>query len=244
LSLSQLTLDGTPVLVQGTAARQRKRRRPDLPLDGKPHRNGYAYSGTDLTVLNELGMDITMSYEVIRLVRKGVSAGIFDEDEPVSDGTLIYDVSTPAAIMAASTASPQFKAVLMHLTSCDVAPNFPGFDVMTLAPGNTSWPERMIELKSSGVNARVQEMTWNEWKTAQHSQVRPYFYLYLIGNLRADLTNAPFIRTVHDPFANLWNATTTTETTVRRTVQLNTQEFDAAEELTLGVTTHRLGRNP
>jgi hypothetical protein len=79
-------------------------------------------------------------------------------------------------------------------------------------------------------------MTWNEWKTAQHSQIRPYFYLYLVGNLRADLPNAqPFIRTVHDPFANLWNTTTTTETAIRRTVQLNIQEFDAAEELTLGV---------
>lgn len=244
LSLSQLTLHGTPVLVRGTAARQRKRRRPDLPPDGKPHRNGYVSSGTDLTVLNQLGMDITMSYEVIRLDRKGFSARIFDEDEPVSDETLIYDVSTPAAIMAASTASPQFKAVLTHLTSCDVAPDFPGFDVMTLVPGNAIWPERMIELKSSGVNARIQEMTWNEWKTAQHSQVRPYFYLYLVGNLRADLTNAPFIRTVHDPFANLWNTTTTTETTVRRTVQLNTQEFDAAEELTLGVMTPQPGQNP
>jgi hypothetical protein len=106
---------------------------------------------------------------------------------------------------------------------------------MTLTPSDDIWPERIIELKSSGHNARIQEMTWNEWKTAQHSQVRPYFYLYLVGNLRADLPNAPFIRTIHDPFANLWNTTTTTETTVRRTVQLNTQEFDAAEELTLGV---------
>ena len=235
LSLSQLTLDGTPVLVRGTAAHHRKRRQPDLFPDRKPRRNSYASSGTDLTILNQLGMDITMAYEVIRLHRKGFSAQIFDEDEPVSEETLIYDVSTPAAIMAASTASSRFKAVLTHLTSCDVAPDFPGFDVMTLAPGNSIWPERMIELKSSGVNARVQEMTWNEWKTAQHSQVRPYFYLYLIGNLRADLPNAPFIRTVHDPFANLWNATTTTETTVRRSVQLNIQEFDAAEELTLGV---------
>ena len=207
----------------------------DLSPDGKPRRNGYGSSGTDLTALNQLGMDITMAYEVSRLRRKGISARIFDPDEPGSDDTLIFDVSTPAAIMPHQTASPQFKAVLTHLTSCDVAPDFPGFDVMTLAPGNSTWPERMIELKSSGVNARIQEMTWNEWKTAQHSQVRPYFYLYLVGNLRADLPNAPFIRTVHDPFANLWNSTTTTETTVRRTVQLNTQEFDAAEELTLGV---------
>jgi hypothetical protein len=187
-------------------------------------------------MLNQLGMDITMAYEAIRLRRKGFMAQVFDPREPASDETLVFDVSTPAAILAASTASPRFKAVLEHLSSCDVAPNFPGFDVMTLAPGSSIWPERIIELKSSGVHARVQEMTWNEWKTAQHSQVRPYFYLYLVGNLRADLPNAPpFIRTVHDPFANLWNTTTTTETTVRRTVQLNTQEFDAAEELTLGV---------
>jgi len=128
-------------------------------------------------MLNLLGMDITMAYEVIRLRRKGFTAQVFDPGEPASDEALVFDVSTPAAIMAASTASPRFKAVLEHLGSCDVAPNFPGFDVMTLAPGNSIWPERMIELKSSGVHARIQEMTWNEWKTAQHSQVRPYFYL-------------------------------------------------------------------
>ena len=39
--------------------------------------------------------------------RKGVSAQIFDPDEPVSDETLIYDVSTPAAIMTASTMCPR-----------------------------------------------------------------------------------------------------------------------------------------
>ena len=236
LSLSQLTLDGTPVLIRGDGGHQEKPRRPGPSPDGKPRPSGYATSGTDLTMLNQLGMDITMAYEAIRLRRKGFMAQVFDPREPASDETLVFDVSTPAAILAASTASPRFKAVLEHLSSCDVAPNFPGFDVMTLAPGSSIWPERIIELKSSGVHARVQEMTWNEWKTAQHSQVRPYFYLYLVGNLRADLPNAPpFIRTVHDPFANLWNTTTTTETTVRRTVQLNTQEFDAVEELTLGV---------
>ena len=235
LSLSQLTLDGTPVLIRG-AASQGKPQRPAPSSDRKTRPSGRTTSGTDLTMLNQLGMDITLAYEAIRLRRKGSAARVLDPRDLVNDETLVFDVSTAAAITAASTASPRFKAVLAHLVSCDVAPDFPGFDVMTLAPGNSIWPERMIELKSSGVNARVQEMTWNEWKTAQHSQIRPYFYLYLVGNLRADLPNAqPFIRTVHDPFANLWNTTTTTETAIRRTVQLNIQEFDAAEELTLGV---------
>lgn len=36
-------------------------------------------------------------------------------------------------------------------------------------------------------------MTWNEWKTAGKESLRSRFYLYLVGNLRADIDATPFI---------------------------------------------------
>jgi len=62
-------------------------------------------------------------------------------------------------------------------------------------------PDRLIELKSSGVNATMQTMTWNEWKTARDSHLRQRYYLYLVGNLRSDLASAePFVRAINDPY--------------------------------------------
>ena len=78
---------------------------------------------------------------------------------------------------------------------------YPGFDILTIADGK---PDRLIELKSSGVDARVQAMSWNEWKTARASNLRSSFWLYLVGNLRSDLPHAvPFVRAISDPFGSL-----------------------------------------
>jgi hypothetical protein len=78
-------------------------------------------------------------------------------------------------------------------------------------------------------------MTWNEWKTARASEIRDRFYLYLVGNLRTDLVEAPpFLRAIHDPFASLWGREVE-EASARRSLQLNVLEFETAEELTLGV---------
>ncbi len=71
-------------------------------------------------------------------------------------------------------------------------------------------------------------MTWNEWKTAGHADLRARFYLYLVGNLRADIETAPFIRTIRDPFGELL-ATEQTNRTVRRSVQLDVTAFHQAE---------------
>ncbi|MDK3258939.1 DUF3883 domain-containing protein [Blastococcus capsensis] len=112
-----------------------------------------------------------------------------------------------------------------------VSPLHPGFDILTIKGGEI---DRMIELKSSGVDAHVQAMSWNEWKTAQ-GHLRTHFWLYLVGNLRADLENAsPFVRTVRDPFGTL--ASSENEDLIRkRTVQLRVREFAAADQLTLEV---------
>ena len=95
--------------------------------------------------------------------------------------------------------------------------------------------DRLIELKSSGVDARVQTMSWNEWKSAQASDVRGRFWLYLVGNLRADLEHAlPFVRAIKDPFGTLI-ADEVQELSTRRAVQLLVREFKVAEHLDLGV---------
>ena len=94
---------------------------------------------------------------------------------------------------------------------------------------------RFIELKSSGVDAQVQSMTWNEWKTARDSTLRTQFYLYLVANLRSDLGNRkPYLRAIKDPFGSLLRQEVI-ETDPRRVVQLRVQEFDVADHLDIDV---------
>ncbi|MGA2321923.1 MAG: hypothetical protein ABSG95_14505 [Solirubrobacteraceae bacterium] len=78
-------------------------------------------------------------------------------------------------------------------------------------------------------------MSWNEWKSARTSRLRRFFYLYLVGNLRSDLTDAlPFLRIVRDPFETLW-AEELEESSKTRKVRLDLDSFADAEELQLGV---------
>jgi len=85
------------------------------------------------------------------------------------------------------------------------------------------------------VRARTQEMSWNEWKSARTSHLRRLFYLYLVGNLRRDLTDAlPFLRAVRDPFGTLWAHELEEHSTTRK-VRLDLDGFAVAEELQLGV---------
>jgi hypothetical protein len=71
-------------------------------------------------------------------------------------------------------------------------------------------------------------MTWNEWKSAGHTELRTRFYLYLVGNLRADIEGPPFVRTIRDPFGAL-RATELSDLTLRRSVQLDVTAFEQAE---------------
>ena len=95
--------------------------------------------------------------------------------------------------------------------------------------------DRLIELKSSGVCSKVQEMSWNEWKSARANQLRQRFYLYLVGNLRSDLNGSkPFVRTIRDPFEQLL-AEISLNKRVERKVQLAVNLFREAEHLDLTV---------
>jgi hypothetical protein len=112
---------------------------------------------------------------------------------------------------------------------------WPGFDVLTLNPANKDEVDRVIELKSSGVCSRFQEISWNEWKSASSNQLRHRFYLYLVGNLRSDLNGSkPFIRAIRDPFEQLI-AEIQVSRRLERKVQLAVHLFQEAEHLDLTV---------
>jgi hypothetical protein len=189
-----------------------------------------AAQGTDLNELDRLGMRITFAFEQRRF--PGRSTAVLPSDQPTPDAdVLIVDVSSPGMIMEAISQSAVVKAVFERLQGQGVSDLFPGFDILTIAGTEI---DRMIELKSSGVDAQVQAMSWNEWKTAG-GNVRHRFWLYLVGNLRADLQGAaPFVRAVQDPFGTL--ASSKSEDVIRkRTVQLRVREFAAADELRLSL---------
>ena len=180
-------------------------------------------------------MRITIAYEVHRLLRAGLADAHALIPGVETDGkSLVVDVHSPEAIREAEVTSATAERVLRDLEAQGVSRLYPGFDVLVIADGA---PDRLIELKSSGVDAYVQTMSWNEWKSARASHLRPLFWLYLVGNLRADLaTSAPFVRAISDPFGSLV-ADEVHEQQVRRAVQLRVREFSEAEHLDLGVGT-------
>jgi Domain of unknown function (DUF3883) len=232
LHFEQLTIDGVPMLVAGDATGAGGGGGADGRGNGGAGAKGAprAAAGTDLGALDSLGMRITIAYEAHRLRRTGrhVTDGIPD----ASTDSLVVDVHSPEAIRVAEEASPVAKRVLLDLEAKGVSRLYPGFDILTIADGKA---DRLIELKSSGVDAHVQAMSWNEWKTARASDMRQWFWLYLVGNLRSDLGHAiPFVRAIRDPFGSLV-ADEFEQHQLRRAVQLHVREFSEAEHLDLGV---------
>jgi len=229
VDLASLSFDGEWIVETGEPVGEQNRggdHHNPSTHEGSQHASAYG-GGTDLHELDRIGMHIAMVFEKRRLVRDNLAATIFNADEPL-DTDAIYDVSTPASIARALETSSRFKSALAILEGRGITADVPGFDVLTLDERVADDIGRLIELKSSGVSARTQTMTWNEWKTAGHADLRARFYLYLVGNLRADIDTAPFIRTIRDPFGELL-ATEQSNRTLRRSVQLDVTAFHQAE---------------
>lgn len=235
-----LLLDGEPLIVTGEQTSADSRQGGSGRSDGSsgatmPNR---AAAGTDLSALDTLGMRISVAYEARRLERVSGSVTIVldgvlhgDPGSRAHD-TLVVDVHTPAAIARAEKFSDIVRRVMKNLEASGVSRIHPGFDLLSIRGGEI---DRLIELKSSGVDARVQAMSWNEWKSASLSNLRSKFWLYLAGNLRADLDHAsPYIRAIHDPFGSLVSETVE-DRQLRRSVQLRVREFTTAEHLDLTV---------
>jgi hypothetical protein len=176
-------------------------------------------------------MRIAMAYEINRLRNLGIDDAATLPGEPSNSHStnLVIDVSTPSAISRARAQSPPAAAVFLALQELGISQVHPGFDILTVIGGKV---DRIIELKSSAVDARVQAMTWNEWKSARGSDLRDQFWLYLVGNLRADLPAPPYLRAINDPFGSLYSEEISEER-VSRAVQLRVREFEQAEELVL-----------
>ena len=227
-----LGFDGDPILERGKAkptdkGDKRGRRTSASGSKRKQGRPGAYGGGTDLDELDRIGMRIAMAFEIRRLARSGIEATIFDPEDPLPSDE-VFDVSTSAAIADGLDASLRFKEAMETLRLQGVAVDVPGFDILTPDAGAEDGIGRLIELKSSGVSARTQAMTWNEWKTASTASLRAKFYLYLVGNLRADIDAAPYVRAIRDPFGELM-ATEQKDRSVRRTIQLDVHAFRQAE---------------
>ncbi len=238
--LAELLIDGEPVRLTGpgtatTARDDGWNGRDQAARHSGPHTLGYG-GYTDLDTLDRLGMGIALAYERNRLRKAGLTAEILD---PSADGeqpnALVFDVSSPALIEQARALSRRFDAVMRRLQQefC-ISPEWPGFDILSLDPQGEKAIDRLIELKSSGVDARMQELSWNEWKVAA-GPLRPLFFLYLVGNLRSDLKGSvPFVRTVQDPFGQLAAEVRSNRITQRK-VQLAVRLFREADHLDLAV---------
>lgn len=230
----ELLMDGIPVAITGNGSSAHSS--AGGRTAGSDHSGAYG-GHTDLVELNRLGMHVALTFERNRLRRGALTnAEIFDgSNEKEQPGALVFDVSTLEAIERARAWSQPFRDAFAILEGRGLSVYAPGFDVLTLDTQRPENLDRLIELKSSGVNARLQEMSWNEWKSARNSALRKLFYLYLVGNLRSDLGDAvPFLRAVHDPFATIW-AEEVEETSRSRKVQLKVTQFTAAEHLDLEV---------
>jgi len=232
----QLLILGDVIVVTGRAPRNGDDGSGDGDGDQRGQGRGHAWggAGTDLEELDAVGMSVALSFERLRLRRLGhADAAIFVPGEP-SDRTFVFDVSTPAKIKAAAREAPRFRQALEQLGPRVLSIKYPGFDILTLDPDDPA-NDRLIELKSSGVDAQVQAMTWNEWKTARDSALRKKFYLYLVSNLRSDLGDRkPYLRAIHDPFGSLLHQELV-ESSVQRSIQLRVQEFAEAEHQSIEV---------
>lgn len=166
LRFEDMEIDGEPLMVFGD-------RSVNGDAGGDSSRGGSGGSGqptraapgTDLAALDRLGMQIAVLYELRRLRREGADAAVavVAPSDPVDSADLVVDVSTPEAIARAEHASPVARTVLADLERRGLSLLYPGFDLLTIRNAKA---QRLIELKSSGVDARVQTMTWNEWKSA------------------------------------------------------------------------------
>jgi hypothetical protein len=242
----QLLVEGEPIVVLGESSPPPRKER-NAYANGSAGENGNqnaagGYGGrTDLELLNNIGMSVALAYELNRLRRSGLnSACIFDPSiGSIQPDALVFDISTPDRISKARVASVKFDSAMKELHSeFGISPEWPGFDVLTLDPRLPYLSDRLIELKSSGVASRTQDMTWNEWKTATSSTLRDRFYLYLVGNLRSDLDGSkPYIRTIMNPFEQLI-ADIQVNHNVSRKVQLAVHFFKEAEHLELSVRAH------
>jgi hypothetical protein len=239
-----LVVSGIPVIVRGSLEMPDQSDTDRNGADGRGSSgsdssgSGYGSQATDLAELDRLGMSVAIAYEIQRVRAYLPTAVSFDPTSSAAGQPVVFDVSNPSSVRTARAACPDLARALGELAAAGVDPDWPGFDILTL-DARTRTIGRLIELKSSGVNASIQTMSWNEWKSARGSNLRASFWLYLVGNLRSDLAaSRPFVRAIQDPFGALLSTVVTAP--VRRAVQLDIRRFEQAEFMELDVKRPRI----
>ncbi|WP_331232228.1 sacsin N-terminal ATP-binding-like domain-containing protein [Natronorarus salvus] len=101
---------------------------------------------------------------------------------------------------------------------------YPGFDFLIVSR-DKKWPERCIEVKSSGSNSRRPSISWNEWKSAS-SELRETYYLYVATDLQTGKSGVAKLIQVPNPFSTLDSREQTVRSQTRE-VQVNLSEFHA-----------------
>ncbi|WP_323676904.1 DUF3883 domain-containing protein [Halorubellus sp. PRR65] len=176
------------------------------------------------TVVDQLGMQITLEYERARLREE------FDfETRDEAPDAYVFEVHTDDSIGKAredSIASPVIEELVEGV---GLPLPYPGFDILTVNP-DTEEADRLIELKSSGHDTRTPGISWNEWKTARTEEVSDHFYLYIVGNLRKDIHSDPYVRTIRNPF-ELLRPETEERSETKREVKVDIRNFRKRGEI-------------
>ncbi|AGN02383.1 hypothetical protein L593_12200 [Salinarchaeum sp. Harcht-Bsk1] len=177
------------------------------------------------TVVDKLGMQITMEYERARLREE------FDfESRDTSPEEYVFKVHTEQAIQDARRSDSNAAPVIKKLVEEVGLPlPYPGFDILTVNP-DTGKADRLIELKSSGHDTRTPGISWNEWKTARTKDVSDRFYLYIVGNLRKDIRSDPYVRAIRNPF-ELLRPETEEHSETKREVKVDITNFRKRGEI-------------
>jgi hypothetical protein len=176
------------------------------------------------TVVDQLGMQITLEYERARLREE------FDfETRDEAPDAFVFEVHTDDSIGKARDdliASPVIEELVEEV---GLPLPYPGFDILTVNP-DTGEVDRLIELKSSGHDTRTPGISWNEWKTARTEEVSDRFYLYIVGNLRKDIRSDPYVRTIRNPF-ELLRPKTEERSETKREVKVDIRNFRKRGEI-------------
>ena len=199
----------------------------DENSDGDARESPSGGGGPDMkyrTIVDQLGMQITVEYERARLREE------FDfENRDNSPEDYVFEVHTERTIQKArndSIASPVIKRLVEEV---GLPLPYPGFDILTVNP-NTGGADRLIELKSSGHDTRTPGISWNEWKTARTEDVSDRFYLYIVGNLRKDIRSDPYVRAIRNPF-ELLRPETEERSETKREVKVDITNFRKRGEI-------------
>lgn len=168
-----------------------------------------------------------MAFELGRLRLAGHRPAIVGTDVEHGD-TVIVDVSSPRAIASAIQDAHVVKDVFATLRDRGVSEVHPGFDMLTIIDGHI---DRIIELKSSGVDARVRR--WAGTSGSPPALTRSGGTSGSTSSTTcADIPAPPYVRAIHDPFGSL-TGTETLDHAVRRAAQLRVREFTEVEQLVL-----------